>query len=429
VWILFAGALLIRLAFGVTNDFWGDDEFQIYLIGLAFYTTGVWPLYGPDVVYTQTQVPGGLQGVLVGGPFWILAQPEAPYLLLNLLSFATLLSLGRYIAERHPAVPRWWLWAWMFFSPWTLDMSTHIVNTSYVMIGAVIFTISALELLPSTRLGVVRPSLAWCGLGFGLFWVYQEHLSAALLGMLAVPLIVLAWRDSRNATARGLVWAVVGASISGATLVPTLLSAGVSGVLARTEANLTVEPSHLLRIPQIVGQFFSFGSLELPRFLGASTSERLAFLSRYWWAAPWAVVGTAIGIVQAGWLAVGMVVPRQESPPERGVRVVTAVVLAALALSFVFSVRAPASHAFYITMPLVVIYAFSWWTWVLERRWGRRLAVLAVVASAVSHLAIASRNFTDRSLYRDRALVVEAIQKKDYRLLGERRPYLWRREP
>src|SRR5262245_6399738 len=80
----------LRLAVGLTSECWGPDELQIYLIGLKFFTTGEWPLYGPDVVYTQTQIPGGLQGLLIGGPLWLVRQPEAPYVLLNVLSFRTL---------------------------------------------------------------------------------------------------------------------------------------------------------------------------------------------------------------------------------------------------------------------------------------------------------------------------------------------------
>lgn len=424
----FAAAFCLRLAFGVTNDFWGDDEFQIYLIGLQFYTTGVWPLYGPDVVYTQTQVPGGLQGVLVGGPFWVLAQPEAPYVLLNLLSFAALLLLGWYVAKRHPGVPRGVLWGWMFFSPWTLDMSTHIVNTSYVMIGAIVYTVSALELLPATRVRAVSAPAAWFGLGFGALWVYQEHLSAALLLVLAVAVVLVCGLENPRRTARGLPWALCGAAVAGSTLVPTLMAVGVSGVAGRTGANLAFEPAHLLRGPQIAAQYFSFGSLELPRFMGGSTAERLAFAERYWWAAPFLVVTIVTGMVQAAWLAVGVVMSRRESSAERGVRRVTLIVLAALVLSFTFSIKAPASHVMYAAMPLVVIYAFSWWTPLVGQPWGYRLAVAAMAASAVSHAALASRNFTDRSLYRDRARIVDAIQNKDYRSLGERRPDVWRQQ-
>src|SRR5689334_14952994 len=87
-------AFAVRLAFGLTTDLWGEDQQQIYLIGMQYFTTGVWPDFGPDVVYTHTQVPGGLQGLLVGGPFYIWPQPEAPFVLLALLSTAALAFLA-----------------------------------------------------------------------------------------------------------------------------------------------------------------------------------------------------------------------------------------------------------------------------------------------------------------------------------------------
>src|SRR5882757_2034604 len=84
-------AFCFRLAFGLCSDFWNPvgDEKQIYLIGLKFYTTGAWPYFGPDVTNT-IQIPGALQGLVVGLPFYVLPIPEAPYLLVNILSFASL---------------------------------------------------------------------------------------------------------------------------------------------------------------------------------------------------------------------------------------------------------------------------------------------------------------------------------------------------
>ena len=81
--ILFLIFFPMRLAFGLFSEFWFEDELQIYLVGLKFYTTGHWPFYGPDVVYTHYQIPGALQGLLVGIPFYIMQIPEAPYILLN----------------------------------------------------------------------------------------------------------------------------------------------------------------------------------------------------------------------------------------------------------------------------------------------------------------------------------------------------------
>lgn len=424
--VLLLGVFLVRLAFGVTNDFFGEDEFQIYLIGLKFFTTGIWPLYGPDVVYTETQVPGGMQGLLVGGPLYLVAQPEAPYVLLNVLSVGTLFLLGWYITRRIPDVPRWFLWPWIFFSPWTFDISTHVINTSYVLLGAVPFFVGAFELVPALRTGALSRRVAFFLLGFGLLWVYQFHLSAALLAPMALAVLVsVAWYDRRIAI-RGVFWFFCGALVSATTVIPTLLEMGPVAVAGRTGANIVFEPRHLLRLPQVVVQFFSFGSFELPRFIGSNTHDRLTFLVRYWWAAPFIVFSTLIGMLQTGVLLVGLF----RSPAGRrdwpAVRAATAAVVMLVFASFALSVKAPASHAFYVVMPVVTIYAFYWWTSLFSNRVVRVLAVALLVAGAVTHLAIASRNFTDRSLYTNRPLVMRAIQEKNHHVLGELRRDLWR---
>jgi hypothetical protein len=115
--------------------------------------------------------------------------------------------------------------------------------------------------------------------------------------------------------------------------------------------------------------------------------------------------------------------------PERDgwkvVRYATVGVLALLVPSFVFSVRAPASHAYYVLLPVVMIYAFYVWAELLRTRWIRTIAVVLFVAGAVTYVALGIRNFTDRSMYSNRPLVVRAITERNYRLLGERRTYYW----
>jgi hypothetical protein len=419
-WLLLA-AFAARLAFGLVSDFWGEDERQIYLIGLKYYTTGQWPFYGPDVVYTQTQVPGALQGLLVGGPLFLVAEPEAPYVLLNLLSFAALLYFGWYIGRRFPDVPRWFLWPWLLFAPWTLDISTHIINTSYVMSGAVVFFISAFELLRPLRIDVVRRGPAAFGLGAGLLWVAQLHLSAALLVPIAAAVLLASAVEDPGGAASLLAWFTGGALLVGSTLIPTVLHAGLSGVAARTGANLQAAPANLLRLPQVAAQFFSFGTFELPRFIGANTNERLAFLIRYAWASPAVVFAALCGVIQTGWLLLSL---GRRTPPAPGwfaVRTATLVLLGLVYVSFAFSVKPPASHAFYVAMPVVMIYAFACWNAALRYRSVRVVAVLLLAAGAITHVAIAMRNFADRSLYTNRPLIMRAIQEKNYHLVGERR--------
>ena len=108
--LAFLLAFCFRLGFGLCSEFWTgtEDEKQIYLIGLKFYTTGNWPYFGPDVTPT-IQIPGALQGLVVGLPFYVLPIPEAPCVLLNLLSFASLVFFAWYCMRRLPDIPKWFV--------------------------------------------------------------------------------------------------------------------------------------------------------------------------------------------------------------------------------------------------------------------------------------------------------------------------------
>src|SRR6476660_300087 len=111
---LFAAALFglfaLRLYFGLSSHFFAEDESQIFLIGLRYYATGRWPYFGPDVVWTLSEIPGALQGLLVGAPLALVPVPEAPSVVVNLLSFGALAMLSWYITRRVPSVPRWLVW-------------------------------------------------------------------------------------------------------------------------------------------------------------------------------------------------------------------------------------------------------------------------------------------------------------------------------
>src|SRR5438270_14100848 len=152
--VMLCAAFLFRLAFGLCSQFWTDDERQVYLIGLKFYSTGAWPFFGPDVS-SGVQIPGALQGLLVGLPLFAAHAPEAPFILLNLLSFASLCFFAWYCVRRLPGIPKWFVWGWLLNAPWTLNFSTHVVNPSYVLTGGILFFVGALEIIPATRKALV----------------------------------------------------------------------------------------------------------------------------------------------------------------------------------------------------------------------------------------------------------------------------------
>ncbi len=422
-------AFVLRLAFGLAYEFWADDELQIFLIGLHHYATGEWPYFGPDVVYSRTRIPGALVGLLVSAPLRVFPIPEAPYLLLNALSVGALALLAWYIGRRTPGVPQWVLWPWVFFSPWTLNFSTHVVNPSYVLPGAIVFFIGAFELLPRVSMRLLPPGIAFACMGFGLLWVYQLHLSFPLLvPFVAVAFAAAARRGWREA-ATGAAWFAAGALIPGTALLPTLAQFGFASSVSTTGANVRVDPSNLFRIPEITARFLSFASFELPRFLGNNTASRLEFLSRHPWSVPFALFAGVCGLLQPVVLLLAFLRMRAASPAFRAVAWTTLLTIAMICASFLFSIKDPASHAFYVAFPVATIYAFHCWEILWQRRGIRTVAAALLICTVAIHAAIAIDRVLTHSLYANRQLVVRAIQEKNYRLLGERRPVIWNTHP
>src|SRR5262245_14945626 len=148
--LLLIGVLVLRIFYGMSLELRRGDDVQVYLLGLKFATTGQWPFFGPDVNHdTLTQVPGPLLGLLIGVPLLLTRQPEAPLIVLNVLSLTGLLVLGLYLARRSPLIPAWLTCAWLLTCPWTLDYSTHVYNPSYLLFPSCLFFVAFLELMPS----------------------------------------------------------------------------------------------------------------------------------------------------------------------------------------------------------------------------------------------------------------------------------------
>ena len=95
--VVLAAAFGFRLLYGLSMPFWSEDERQVYLIGLRSFARGEWPTSAPTSCWTGGQVPGAMPGSLVGWPLSIWPVPEAPFVLLNLLSFGALALFAWYL--------------------------------------------------------------------------------------------------------------------------------------------------------------------------------------------------------------------------------------------------------------------------------------------------------------------------------------------
>ena len=181
-------------------------------------------------------------------------------------------------------------------------------------------------------------------------------------------------------------------------------------------------PRVLNPVEGVPARFLSLASFELARFLGRDSAERLAFLRAHLWLAPFALFLGAVGIIQPA----AMVAlwfrrrhAREDWPAVKWLALLTALLLCAF---FLFTPKAPASHTFYVTFPLAALYGFYCWDALLARRGWRIFAAVFLACGAVFHLGLAAHNFSRVSLYADRGAAQSAIDSKDYRILGERRP-------
>jgi hypothetical protein len=419
-------ASLFRLFVGLCSQFRDSDTKQIYLLGLKFYTTHAWPYFGPDVVWGEIQIPGALQGLLVGGPFFVHPVPEAPYILLNVLSFVSLCLLAWYCCKRLPELPRWLVWSWLLTAPWVLDLSTSIYNPSYLLPGSILFFVGALEIYPFTTTQTIAAWLASLMMGFALFWVMQLHLSWIVL----IPYLLLAFycqaRKGSVVFLRTLGWFAIGSSISGSLLLPTYLKYGLAKGWGGTGSAITVNTENLTSLWGMLIRTLSFASFEVPRFIGAHTVDRLAFLKEEPWLIPFVIFLVVVGTVQVIALIVSWFLGDKLHEDWRAIKYLMLFNVLILYVSFLFSIKPPQSNHLYVTLPIPMIYSLYCWNRFLNsKRWQKfatRLAAMVIACGIIFHIGLALHNRSRISLYTERPLIESAIQNKDYRILGDRRP-------
>lgn len=414
-----------RLFFGLCSEFWFTDEKEIYLLGLKFYTTGEWPYFGPDVVYTKSQIPGALLPLLVGLPFYILPIPEAPYLLLNILSLLSLCLLSWYCSKRTPEVPRWFIWSWILTAPWTLNYSTHILNISYILTGAVLFFVGAMESFPFLRKKVIPLPWANFMMGISLFWIFQLHMSWTILIPFLLASFYFQYKTLGKKIFLSFLQFTFGALLSVSLVIPTFLKYGLLAGTGSTGSNIQFNPTNLLHFFTVLARFLSFASFELPRFIGPHTLQRVEFLKQNLWVSPFTVFVGLVGIIQPIVMIILWFSKKHSQKDWRLIKYFTLITVLVVYFSFTFSIKGPSSHTFYVVFPVAMIFSFYCWSTFLKSHRWRVFAVIFIVCGIIFHIGLAISKAPERSLYKDRSLPSLAIEKKDYRILGERRSPYW----
>ncbi len=409
-----------RLFFGLSSPLFGEDETQIFLIGLRHSATGAWPYFGPDVVWTKSEIPGALQGLLVGIPLRLWHVPEAPYVLLNVLSMAGIAALCWYIGARLPGVPRWLLWAWFGTLPWTLQFSTHILNPSYILLASVAFFIGFFESIPAFRLGKIPVPVAFAMMSAAIGWIAQVHMSYPLLAPYVAVALVAASREPR-AIARNVAGLAVGALATGALIIPTWMHYGLFRGFGGTQANIRFHFVSPFVAIEVLARFFSFASLEVNRFIATDEAKRLMFFERRLWLVPFAVPVLIAGLVQPFWMVREWLRARTPFPEWPMLKALVAATVLWVYGCYWFVMEPSQSHAFYAVAPIAFVFAAYCWTFIDSPR-TRRAAAALIAINVVYQIGLVVGH-ADRSLYHDRAVVASAIAAAQPEMFAHRRPF------
>lgn len=435
VWfaVFLLSAFAFRLCYGLSMPFWFEDERQVYLIGLRSFARAAWPYFGADVVWTGGQLPGALQGLLIRWPLSAWPVPEAPIVLLNLLSFSALAFFAWYLCRRLPEVPRWLIWCALLTLPWTLNFSTHVTNVSYILPGAILFFVGFFEAMPGLSRRILPFALAWALMGAGLLFVLQMHMSWVLLPpyVAAAGLALMFGKAERLPGSRGRLIGIAalsflaGAAATGWLLAPTLLRYGADA--GATTGALQFAPRSPVQLIKTAARILSFASFETNRFFGVSTAERLLLVAGMPWLVPVVIVVAAAGIWQPLWMAVSFFRRgRADREDWARVRILLGATIALVYFDYFWSVREPQAHAFYVVFPVSALFAATCWQlWTRDkqsrrRRWERAAAVV-LVCGVLMHVGLAIDRWPRESLYANRAVAAAAIDQKNDRLIGDRR--------
>jgi len=428
-WVLLLALLFaFRLAFALSREFFFEDETQIFLMGLRYYATGEWPFFGPDVVWTKSEIPGALQALLVGVPLRLAPYPESSYVLLVAVSFATLAAFTWYVGEHRPSTPRWLVWGWLLTIPWTIQFSGHLINTSYILPGALVFFLGFFESVPALSLSRIPPAAAHALMGAALGWMIQIHMSWPLL----LPFAGVAWISRRSSGAAALAAnaaaLAAGAMVPGLLLIPTLLTHGSGVGSGGVLRNLHVHWVSPWILVTTFARFLSFASLEIIRFIATDGPKRLEFFQRHLWIAPFAVAVGALGLLQPVWMLVDWARPPARWPEKataarwRAMRLLVGGTVLLVYFSYWFVMEPPQAHAFYAMAPVAFMFAAYWWT-LVDRPRARQVAAAALTLSLVYHAGLACAQVPEISLYRNRAPVAAAVRLKAPEMFAHRREF------
>ncbi len=259
------------------NEF---DDKQIYLLGLKFFTSGAWPYFGPDVVWSKSQIPGALIPLLTGAPLFIWMHPAAPIVFMNIMAFAALLFFAWYSSKRFALLPPWFIYAWILLSPFSLKMATRLYNPGHVIIFSIFFLIGFIENMGFYKQNILPKKVSAFLIGASFLALVQTHHSVIML-LPFVLFCLFRWflAKERKIDLTSFGFFCMGALVLGSLLIPTIIKYGPFGL--GTAGNFNFE---FIRAREFFPFFFkvlAYASHDMPYVIKLNAPERADFFLVY----------------------------------------------------------------------------------------------------------------------------------------------------
>jgi hypothetical protein len=259
VFILFL--LIFRIILGIQINFHHEDYTQIYLIGLENATSDTWSYWGPDVVWSETRIPGAMQGILAGVPLRLSKNIYSPLILSNILTCFALVLLSFYAKRRFPELPLIFILTVFLLMPFLLFNGAVLLNTAYLILSGALLFIAVFELFIYRDDMIYKERLYYFLIGFSLLFTYQLHLTWVLFLPFILVLYILEFRHSKRKSLGTIPYFLAGMLLSGITVLPTVFKYG-SVMMSGAEGNLNFQIEKL-------GSFFDL----FARYIGMAVAD------------------------------------------------------------------------------------------------------------------------------------------------------------
>ncbi|HXL72775.1 MAG TPA: hypothetical protein VN963_04035, partial [bacterium] len=173
-----------------------------------------------------------------------------------------------------------------------------------------------------------------------------------------------------------------------------------------------------------LARFLSIASFEMPRFIGEHTHGRIQYLlSSPWLAVPGFLLWASGYLQVLGMFGLWFVSknPLRNWAPIKWLGLGTFLLIYGC---FLFSPDMAASFRIVLFFPVIMLYSLYGYDYLATKPVWRKMGLVFILCVVVFQAGYTVKNIqTNNSVYaRQRGLMVQAIDQKDYRLLAPRRP-------